>query len=675
MAALEELGLTTHYRKGDESPSIDPEEAADREKGAESLQTLADWALWATPRSLRPALGIDFYYSADSVSSDAEGDLAPAAGHLRDLPDLRTLVLDRVLDEDFAAIDALKNLKNLFISDAYISDASLVHIGKLQGLERLGINAARFLPPRGKSALEPRWARPAITDAGLVRLAKLRRLTHLNLSGSAVTGPGLVHLAGASKLEVLDLSKSSITDDGLVHVAKLRQLKQLDLSDTAIGDAGLSHLANFTQLEILHLDRTLVTDAGLVQLARLRRLAVLFLGNSAITDAGLQMLGGVASLEAISVGGSAATPDGVARLKRRLPKADVIEVHVSQREEDEIEELMSQQEGRTDNVISSPKQAIVALKRANAQMRARLWRQALETLGKIGTAYLQSVAGLKHLGRCHAELGRWQDAEDEYFEAFEKIPQEKRPVAQWLWEELDGWPQLFEHVAQTRPDDIGRWIASARCAVLEGRWHAAAADYARAKESPSSNGIAPSDPDLEFEFGLSRLLEGDVAEYRHVSTRLINAKRKSLERNRESSGSFYGPWGRVSHLWLMAPQGVFGASQVKDWSRDEAASSSEPTGLKSLLYLRAAAYQKVLEQALPLGRTSGEEYLGRYWFSRAMAHQHLRQSARARECFTRGAQWLERRMRFARYRSRYDDARYILEAEVLRREAERLLFE
>ena len=672
VAALKELGLGIHYRKGDGTPSNNLEEVADREEGAEKPRTFADWALWATPRRVRPALGIDFYYPVDLVSSEAEGELAPAAKHLRDFPDLRLLELDRVLDEDLAAIDGLKNLKNLFIDDAYISDASLVHIGKLQELERLGINAARFLPPRGESALEPRWARPAITDAGLVQLSKLRGLLFLNLWGSAVTGPGLAHLAGASKLESLNLGRSSITDEGLVHVAKLRQLKQLDLSDTTIGDAGLAHLADLTQLKILHLDRTLVTDAGLVHLAKLRRLEILFLGNTAITDAGLQILEGVPSLELISVGGSAATPEGVARLARSLPKADVNDLSFSQREDDEIEELSRAQDGRAD-VISSPKQAIASLKRANALMRAGLWPQALNTLGKIDAAYLQSAAGLKHLGRCHAELGRWDDAETEYFNAFEKISQ--RYIAQRLWEELGGWPELFDHVARTRPGDAGRSIVSARCAVLEGRWSDAAADYLRARiESSPSNGVASEDPDLEFEYGLSRLLEGDIAEYRRECTWIVNANLDDLERNRESSRSFYRRWEHASHLWMIAPQGVFGASQIKDWSRDIDASSSERADIRSLLYLRAAAYEKVLEQELPIGRTSGEAYLGRYWFPRAMAHQHLKQPSRALECYTRGAHWLERRMRLARYRGRYEDALRILEAEVLRREAENLIF-
>jgi hypothetical protein len=82
----------------------------------------------------------------------------------------------------------------------------------------------------------------------------------------------------------------------------------------------------------------------------------------------------------------------------------------------------------------------------------------------------------------------------------------------------------------------------------------------------------------------------------------------------------------------------------------------------------------VFEQERPSGQF-GDDDCGRFWFSRAMAHQHLGRPAQARECFTRGTQWLGRRMKIARLRGDYDAAGDLLEAEVLRREAKRLIFE
>ncbi|HET6878989.1 MAG TPA: hypothetical protein VFI31_02470 [Pirellulales bacterium] len=65
----------------------------------------------------------------------------------------------------------------------------------------------------------------------------------------------------------------------------------------------------------------------------------------------------------------------------------------------------------------------------------------------------------------------------------------------------------------------------------------------------------------------------------------------------------------------------------------------------------------------------------RFYFTAAMAHQRLGQGAAARQCFTRAAQWLDRHKRISRLTGDYSRAESMLEAEVLRREAERLIYE
>ena len=62
------------------------------------------------------------------------------------------------------------------------------------------------------------------------------------------------------------------------------------------------------------------------------------------------------------------------------------------------------------------------------------------------------------------------------------------------------------------------------------------------------------------------------------------------------------------------------------------------------------------------------------WFSIAMAYQQLGRVTEARATFARGARWLERSMKIARIRRDFEDVRSLLSAEVLRREAEQLIF-
>ena len=66
----------------------------------------------------------------------------------------------------------------------------------------------------------------------------------------------------------LQISGSRITDAGLVHLKDLIKLSHLNLSDTQITDAGLLHLKGLTKLERLNLKDTKVTDSGVAELQK-----------------------------------------------------------------------------------------------------------------------------------------------------------------------------------------------------------------------------------------------------------------------------------------------------------------------------------------------------------------------------------------------------------------------
>ena len=61
-------------------------------------------------------------------------------------------------------------------------------------------------------------ARTNVTDAGLVHLKGLVRLSDLSLGDTPVTDAGLVHLKGLHNLWRLDLGGSDVTDAGLVNL-------------------------------------------------------------------------------------------------------------------------------------------------------------------------------------------------------------------------------------------------------------------------------------------------------------------------------------------------------------------------------------------------------------------------------------------------------------------------
>ncbi len=105
-----------------------------------------------------------------------------------------------------------------------------------------------------------------VTDADLVHLEGLEGLEVLALCGTEVTDAGVARLQRLVHLRDLDLSYTRITDDGIVHLRDMLALERLVLNDTEVGNAAMAHLAHLTQMKELYLSHTHITDAGLIHL-------------------------------------------------------------------------------------------------------------------------------------------------------------------------------------------------------------------------------------------------------------------------------------------------------------------------------------------------------------------------------------------------------------------------
>jgi hypothetical protein len=162
-----------------------------------------------------------------------------------------------------------------------------------------GVTSASFA---ARSTLYP----GRVQDADLRSLKELHHLESLDLANCIeVTDAGLAALSGLVDLKVLDLSRNpaivstwfsnanpnaKLTDATLVHVGALPRLTSLVLSGNAITDAGLARLSGLRNLETLELDDTPVTDAGLHHLKGLKRLKVLSLIKTKVTTEGATAL-------------------------------------------------------------------------------------------------------------------------------------------------------------------------------------------------------------------------------------------------------------------------------------------------------------------------------------------------------------------------------------------------
>jgi Leucine Rich repeat len=169
-----------------------------------------------------------------------------------------------------------------------VTDLELDTIALLAGLEELNVGFGVALgAPRPKDLgpadgeAECRIAGGTrITDLGVAKLAKLKKLKRLDLSGSTITSTAVKTLAALPQLQRLSLWNAQGIDDGAApHLEALNTLTSLDLSDTAVGDATLVRLATLPNLRRLYVNETKVTPDGVTAFHAKRPACVISSGS------------------------------------------------------------------------------------------------------------------------------------------------------------------------------------------------------------------------------------------------------------------------------------------------------------------------------------------------------------------------------------------------------------
>src|SRR5258708_206317 len=125
-----------------------------------------------------------------------------------------------------------------------ITDLDLDPISLLSDLEELNLGVGLGLGRTGVPSGGGNNCRSAggikITDFGLAKLARLKKLRYLDVSGAQITPAGLKVLQGMPRLERLSLWNCKALDDSAAPVfAALPSLTTLDLSHTPARDATL----------------------------------------------------------------------------------------------------------------------------------------------------------------------------------------------------------------------------------------------------------------------------------------------------------------------------------------------------------------------------------------------------------------------------------------------------
>jgi Leucine-rich repeat (LRR) protein len=146
-----------------------------------------------------------------------------------------------------------------------ITDLDLDAISLLSGLEELDLGIGISLGMGGEPAAPGGGnCRVAggiqVSDLGLAKLGKLKKLRRLDVSGAQITPAGLKVLQGLPQLERLSLWNCAALDDSAAKtLAAMPSLVNLDVSYTLMGDEALQSLAALPRLKHLYLTETKVT--------------------------------------------------------------------------------------------------------------------------------------------------------------------------------------------------------------------------------------------------------------------------------------------------------------------------------------------------------------------------------------------------------------------------------
>jgi hypothetical protein len=260
-------------------------------------------------------------------------------------------------DERLAILADLGNVPWLSLESAQVSDAALVHVGKLNesppGLTKLFLGNSG-ITGSGLPALAPLTRlqylsvkQLPIDDVRLAALPDFPELQYLGLDGTKVGDEGLKTVAKYTQLQTLWLDNTRVTDaglgnlkplvglrtlylpgtkttgPGLVDLRHLPNLTSLSLKATKLAPDSLKHVAQLEQLESLGLDQTNVNDEQLADLAGLNRLRILWLSSTAVGDPGLEHLKSLRGLQIVHLTDTQVSAEGVAELQRALPNCQM----------------------------------------------------------------------------------------------------------------------------------------------------------------------------------------------------------------------------------------------------------------------------------------------------------------------------------------------------------------
>ncbi|AMV33160.1 Leucine Rich repeats (2 copies) [Pirellula sp. SH-Sr6A] len=269
---------------------------------AQEVRSAADWE--ARFPGIKVKLDAMGYLQVADFSKctfpDSAGSADAALAFLPQQSKLRNLTLSgRGLSKvGIGTVAKCENLGALSILDGPIGDDELAALRSLTKLKELSLVRleignrclAPFVNNPSLTKLRVRGA-AGVTDQTIAEyLPNFANLVSLELSELAIGDASLDTIAKLPKLSELNLLRTRVTNAGLKKLAGL-SLKKLNLDDIAtIGDEAIPAILAIPTLEFLHLGKTKVTDQGVAELSGLKNLKDLLINDTAVSEKALAEL-------------------------------------------------------------------------------------------------------------------------------------------------------------------------------------------------------------------------------------------------------------------------------------------------------------------------------------------------------------------------------------------------
>jgi serine/threonine protein kinase len=302
---------------------------------------LRDWELSCFDDAHAPVPNINLSYASKLTGEGFK--------HFANIPGLALeLNYTNLTPAAYIELGKLKNLEGLSLSSTSVTNEDLKCLVGLPQLKELCLDTCKNLDDECLdtiskfSALEVFVARDQksrLTDRGISKLAKCRRLSFIQIDGADITDDGVRNLLSLQNMLDIRLNRCRrVTGESLKAITRsFPQLHLIGFGFTRTKSEDLACLANCKNLEYIEIPGVPITDEQMKMFGQLKDLKWLYLSDVNCTEKGLTYLYPLKNMRKIVWMRIDVPKDAIVELQKQLPNT----IFVTPGRPQEVDETMS----------------------------------------------------------------------------------------------------------------------------------------------------------------------------------------------------------------------------------------------------------------------------------------------------------------------------------------------